>query len=354
MRGKPNNLNNEEPEKKENHAVPDFADEAFWQDFSRELRRLLEPAEAPPLGFVATVPDAATKPSGTKRQTERRPLRRGKSCLSFSRCSEIGSAAVSSAAERAHLEICRFCVRRIEQFGINPLPAVPKTENVKIEAKIAPLPSPKKPFWARLFPLFDDNSKTRWSPTAFGLAGLAAILFGGLAFIVRRGNFNQPPPEILDWQPAVSAALPISDAFEVPASSNSNTAANFTLSNSGANASPPLATNQKESANENLPDNRNSDELTINFAALSIAERAAVRESLETGEITPSADLARLQNVPMRRSGENNAALPVSPVSEATFAAAPIFQWWSVTNAEYQITITDDAGREIAKAAILS
>ncbi|MCY7374413.1 MAG: hypothetical protein LH472_00360, partial [Pyrinomonadaceae bacterium] len=122
--------------------------------------------------------------------------------------------------------------------------------------------------------------------------------------------------------------------------------------NSAANNSPALPNNRRETANENLLNNRMPDELAMNFAALPNREREAVRQSLETGNIVVSEDLTLLREVPTRRGAED--ITPIAPRNEATIEPAPVFRWQTTENAEYQITVTDRAGGEVAKSAALA
>ncbi len=340
-------MDNEEQKKISNRETSDEADEKFWQNFSRDLWLLFKKAEDLPTTENANLStdktDETTESAGRENT---RNLR--ENCLTFTRCDEIGKRRnAASGAEKTHLEHCRFCARRVERFGVNS-PPMPSRE-AAIEKQTAILPPslpPKKSFWARLFPPTGGNLKTNRLRLSFGLAGLALIFFAGLTLLVWRGNLNQPT-EVSVLPPSASSPVPDFNAAETASNKNSN-AADSTPTNSGANIAPP--TNRKETANENAPENSNSDESAINLAALP----SAVRESLATGSILPSPDLARLRNVPTRRAGGENFTSPVSPKNEATFASAPVFRWRSAADFEYQINITDDAGREVAKSAVLS
>lgn len=342
---------NKEQREKSNHQSPDEADEQFWQDFSRDLWLLFKRAENLPDAEAENLLAGETIKLSELKNTPN--LR--ENCLTFTRCDEIGKRQNSvSAAEKTHLQDCRFCARRVERFGASPLSALPKKDDAEIEAAISPIQPPKKSLWSRLFPSAGENSRLIWSPLTFGLAGLAIILFGGLTFVVWQTNFSQSRTDVSDLKSGANETPRIPTAADFPANENSN-AADFTPANSALNDSPPLPKNRREiAANENAPNARNADELAINFGAIPNDERAAVRESLRTGKISPSADLARMQNVPTRRAGEDNAATPVSPKNEATLDAAPVFRWQAAADSEYQITVTDDAGRDVAKSAILS
>lgn len=169
---------NEEPEKKEDSEVPDFADDLFWQDFSRELRGMLHRSETPVPEKNSAGASRAAAPKNHS-ATEQTPLRRNKTCLSFSRCAEIGrETANSSAPEKAHLENCRFCVGRVEKFAANPLPMPPKKDKTAVAAIVSPDQSTKKSLWARLFSPSNENSQNRRLKLTLSFAGLAIILCG--------------------------------------------------------------------------------------------------------------------------------------------------------------------------------
>lgn len=345
-------MSNEEPEKKEISEVPDFADESFWRDFSRELHRMMTKAENSPPKLSAANQNAAA--DGEK------AARRGAECLSFARSAEIGrDANVGTAPEKTHLENCRTCARRVAQYTAQPLPAPPSKSAVKIETPISPARTPPESLWARIFsPPSANRTRTR-SALSFGLTGLAAILLGGLLFVALRTNSNQMETRVSESRNA-AGETPTNAGDDFPANENLNEPLkDIARADPNANDTPPLPKNQKETpADENppdkpIPDQPIPDQPALDLNALPVGERAAVREALSTGRIAPSADFARLRNVPLRRAGADRAA-PLAPRNEATLAAAPAFRWRALENAEYQITVTDDGGREVAKSPVLA
>lgn len=339
--------------------MPDIADEEFWQEFNQKLWLLVKEAEPSAIKTAAADLSVSFKELKEIKDYVSPEHLRKKECLSFERYNEIAENPTNiTFAEKAHLEHCRYCERRITAFAELLTPPIEDTT-----PEVFPMPT-RKTWRERFFFTIENGFDFKLQPLNVGLAALAIFLtFGFVLFLIQ--SANKPNEET-----AVSTEN--TENFKQNAQNQTNLARetnknNESFANTNAEIRPrnqvkkevlPNIRNKKQEK-EIVPESKKPIKTTpseLELAQLPSRDREAVRESLQTGEIPLSEDLALLQlNLDTRGKKENiETANSISPKGEATLETSPNFRWQAAENSEYKIFVTDRAFREVAESKTLS